>query len=227
MELKEYTDMMIDLGRVLGTRLSERAKSVMVDFIGEETPIPPPASLREARERAANPPEPRGERQNNVVLYGSAAVLLRPARPTDRGSCEVIFVRQPDELLPLCTRDVRWQIPLEEGDACLRSMAPPPDNSDGPASYVHTKADATITAKADEIKLGSDNASEAVAIASKVEERLDAIARALDALAGAVPGSSDGGAALQAALKAQWPGTTPTGTPTAAADVAAAKVKVE
>lgn len=77
------------------------------------------------------------------------------------------------------------------------------------------------------LRLGSENANDGVALSSRVNERLDDIAAALDALCGLTPVPNDGGAALQTAVKAVWAGSAPAGVPTPPADVGSTKVVAE
>lgn len=196
-EMLSRIDTLIDFGHVITTALSVR-KNVLMCVEGAP-----------------------GERADGQPLFSHAAVLVRPAPPTDDGSFEVVYARVGEEMVVLANRDTRWQVDLEEGEVVVRSLGET-------AARIYLKPDGKVIVEASEIQLGSADASEAVAIASKVNERLDAIARALDALAGATAVAEDGGAALQAALKSQWSGVLPgPGAATAPADTGATKVKAE
>lgn len=195
--IMEYADTMLDFGRVVASELSASVKNVLVSVRGIEME------------------EGGAEQRDRQPLYGHAGVLVRPAAPTDEGSFEVVFARVGDELVPLASRDVRWQVDLEEGEVVVRSM------SDTPAR-IYLKPDGSVVVEAESIALGIESAGDAAALASKVNDRLDKISAALDAFCGAAPGGTDGGAALQTATKNVW-GVGPT----SAADVGSEKVKIE
>lgn len=74
------------------------------------------------------------------------------------------------------------------------------------------------------VNLTSATPTDAMALASKVNDRVDSIARALDALAGAIPVPNDGGTALQLPFKVLWGGSMP-GVPTAPSNVGSTKIK--
>jgi hypothetical protein len=83
--------------------------------------------------------------------------------------------------------------------------------------------DGVVTIDASQIRLGSPDAADGVALASKVNEQVDAITAALDALANGAPVANDGGLALQTAFKVAWPGA-PVAAP---ANVGSTKVSAE
>lgn len=76
------------------------------------------------------------------------------------------------------------------------------------------------------VNLTSATPTDAMALASKVNDRVDSIARALDAYCGAIPVPNDGGAAIQTVVKALWGGSMP-GVPTAPSNVGSTKIKGE
>jgi hypothetical protein len=195
-EMMQLIDTLLDFGKIVASSMSDKMKNVLVSVTGAETQY-------------------GAERADNQPLYAHAGVLFRPAAPSEAGVCELVYARVGDEMVPLATRDCRWQRDLEEGEVYMRSMS---DTS----ARIHAMPDGSSYTHATEIKLGSKDASEAVAIASKVEERLDKIAAALDTLCSTAPTTGDGGLALRDAVKAIW-GTGPT----PPSDVAASKVKVE
>lgn len=178
-EMMQWTDTMLDFGRVVGSRLSATVKNVLCDVVGIEME------------------EGGAERRDSRPLYGHAGVLVRPAAPTDAGSFEVIFARVGDDMIPLASRDVRWQVDLEEGEVVVRSM------SDTPAR-IYLKPDGSVVVEAASIKLGSADANRPPSMADASNELFDKIAAALDAFCTASPTLNDGGAALQTATKAVW-----------------------
>lgn len=133
-EFHQALDALIDFGIVRASRLSERMKNVLVTVTGAET--------NEGFEQADDQP-----------FYGNAAVLVRPAAPTDAGHVEVVYARVGDEMVVLAHRDVRWQVDLEEGEVVLRNMS-------DTAARIWLKADGSVIVEAQSIKLGSKDASE-------------------------------------------------------------------
>jgi len=123
-------------------------------------------------------------------LFGVAAVLQRPKAPDSSGECEAFFARLGDEKVIIATRDKRWQVSLEDGEVVLRAFGPG-------AAYVKLAPDGTATIVGGTVKLGSDGASDPVALSSLVESELLTIKTAI---AGAAVTPGDGGAAFKAAV---------------------------
>lgn len=118
-------------------------------------------------------------------LFGVAAVLQRPKAPDSSGECEAFFARLGDEKVIIATRDKRWQVSLEDGEVVLRAFGPG-------AAYVKLAPDGTATIVGGTVKLGSDGASDPVALSSDVDAKFAALASGLSSAVIAVGG---GGAA--------------------------------
>jgi hypothetical protein len=180
-EMMQMVDTLLDFGKVIASSIGEGVKNVLVSVTGAET-------------------QHGAERADNQPLYSHAGVLVRPAAPSDEGAFEVVYARVGDEMVCLASRDVRWQIELEEGEVVVRSM------SDTPAR-IYLKPDGSVVVEAERIKLGKD-ASEAIAIASKVEGQLS---RVKDAIQAGVAVPNDGGLNLQTTILQALNGVTPPG----------------
>lgn len=130
----------------------------------------------------------------SVPLAGAEAVVIFPNGRRDHG-------------LVVAVDDRRYRLTdLEPGDVALYRA--------GGLHLVHREARSTITAP--EVRLGSDSATELVALASLVEAQLTTLRTAIST---ASVTSGDGGAAFKSSLLgalADWPAST-----------AAAKVKAE
>lgn len=150
---------LFDFGRVGATTLSERARQVLATIEGND----------DGRGRV--------ERVRNLPLWGHAALLFRPKQATTSpdGVCEVFYVRRGDELVPVASRDLRWQVELEEGDVVLRNM-------DGTKPVrLWLRADGTALLEADTIKLGDSGATEKIGLGTAIKGHLDALKNWADA----------------------------------------------
>jgi hypothetical protein len=191
---------LFDFGRITGTKRGTTNKTIALDFEGNVDQ------------------EDRAETESADV-WGCSAMQYRPADPDGDGAAEVLYIRRDGELLPIATRDFRFQVDLEKGEVVVTN------NDKANPCRIWLKANGHVYVEGVEVRLGSTSASDAVALAPAVNSRLDDIAEALDALAGGIPVPNDGGAAIQTAFKTKWPGSFPIGIPTSAADVGAPKVK--
>ncbi len=203
---RDAADTAISLARVTASRILSRAKSLALDVIVSEDD------------------DESGETMEGAEVYGEAALLFRPADPTTAGAPEVIVWRHGDERIVIATKDRRWQVELEKGDVCLRAFA-----EDAPKLYLRADGTAevvggTVIVSSDDIRLGGAGPLGAMALASPVDSRNDAVAAALDAFCATAPVPNDGGAAIQTAVKAVWGLGTP---PTPPSDVGATKVTGE
>lgn len=136
----------IDFGVVVATAITSTVKQVTVTVLGVED-------------------DDGDEQRSGQILYGNAAVLFRPVPKDNGGACEVVFVRSGDEMVPVAHRDTRWQVDLSEGEVAIRAFG-------DDAARITLKPDGTVIVDASEIKLGSASATDFVALASLVDDRL-------------------------------------------------------
>jgi hypothetical protein len=181
---------LVDFGVVTATAVTDRIRQVTVTVLGIED-------------------EAGAEQRSGQILYGNAAVLLRPKAADDDGACEVVYVRTGDEMVPIAHRETRWQIALEEGEVAIRAFGED-------AARVTLKPDGTIVLGA-----GGDK----VALASEVDARFADLAKAL----GSAVGSTDGGATYRLNILSALgtSGWTPAPAPTEAPSVGSEKVETE
>lgn len=113
------------------------------------------------------------------TLWGHAAILMRPKAPTTSpdGRCEVFFVRHGDELVPVASRDLRWQVDLAEGDVVIRNL-----DGTNPVR-LHLLADGTAVLEANTVKIGDAGATEAIGLGTAIKGHLDALKTYIDAVA--------------------------------------------
>lgn len=193
--MREEADLIIDYGTVDGSTQTANLKNVLVDVNG----------LGDGVERA-----------EDQDIFGNAAVLLRPMPPSGGKSFEVIFYRGGEQLIPIASREPRWQIDLEEGEVVVRSLSET-------AARVRLKPDGSCIVEAESIKLGSEDASKHVALAEDVESQLERIKSAIQ---GAAVGTSDGGALLKTNIMNALNGIAPPAAPFPES-VASSKVQSE
>ncbi len=105
------------------------------------------------------------EEVDDAEDWGSWALLTRPAAPDSDGACEFMILRRGDELIGIASKDRRWQITLEEGEAVLRA-----GSSSG--AIIHVKPDGTI-------KLGT-GATEGIGLGDAIAAHFDAIKTVFD-----------------------------------------------
>jgi len=107
-----------------------------------------------------------------------------------------------------------------EGDRSLPIVTAFAGKDEG-SGHTADELDFTVTTK---LRLGSDSATDAVALAPACNSQLDDLNGAIDAFVTAMPGSMDSGLALQNAVKLVWGSGTP---PKPPSDVGADKVVAE
>ncbi|MEZ4249241.1 MAG: hypothetical protein R3B99_13520 [Polyangiales bacterium] len=145
------------------------------------------------------------------MLGTHAAILARPAAPTDAGHFEVLFMRYGDELRPVASHEARWQVDVAEGEVVIRAFG---EN----ASRVRLKPNGDVIIEASgQILGGSAAAAKPPAMAEETHHEFDVIR---NALTGATPGVMDGGAALLASIIAAL-------TASPRGDVGSTKMKLE
>lgn len=196
------------------------------------------------------------EEIDNATMWGIGSILARPASPTSDGRAEAIALTMGDTREVIGWRDLRWQLEhdLAKGDAVLRWLGETGGGGQPTERpRIHLKADGSVEITADVVRIATKDAgthatldggaqsvslvaphvnlaaatpSDAMALASKCNDRLDDIDLALDALCGAVPVPTDGGAAIQALVRGAWRGSL-AGVPTSPSDVGSTKIKGE
>lgn len=156
--LSEAMDAAIDFGRVAASALTT-GKTLLATLRGD-----------------AEDADDTNAEEREVEVWGHAAILWRPAPPTTGGdSCEVVFIRRGDEMVPVASRDVRWQVDLSEGDVVLRALG----SSTKPKLTL--KADGTAILEADTVKIGDSGATEGIGLGTAIKGHLDALKTAYDA----------------------------------------------
>lgn len=236
----QAVDTLLSFGAVLSSRIMQAASSVELRIRGNG-----PADDESD--------DPNGYEDANAEFWGLASVLYRPQDGAETifwrmGDERVVIATkdrrwQSEHTLEKGEAVLRYCGDVGgAGQPDARPYVHLKSNGEVVANGVKIKllatgdveidADATVTitgnkivAASNDIRLTGNGASDAVALASKVNDRNDAMAQALDVFCGAVPVSMDGGAALQAAVRAVWTGAMPTGVPTASSDVGSDKIK--
>lgn len=151
--LTENLESLLDWGIAKASSISATVKNVLVTVIGDDGD--------------------ETEEVTEQVLSVDAAVLVRPAAPTNDGAMEVLFVRRGDERTTIATRDPRWQVDLEEGEVVVRAFA-------SGAALVRIRPDGTIVLAGD-VAMGADTATEAVVLGTTLKSYLDSLKIWLDA----------------------------------------------
>ena len=111
-------------------------------------------------------------------LWGHAPLLYKPADPavdvlSGGTQCQALFYQLGDRKAIFATRDLRWQIEVDDGEVVLRAMG-----AASPA-YVHLKPDGSAKIVATTINLGG-NATNFVALANLVNTQINKLWKALD-----------------------------------------------
>lgn len=148
-------DAIFDFGRVTGSSRGAANRTVSVDLEGN----------LDQEERAETSTED---------LWGSAAVQYRPADPDADGAAEALYVRRGNEMLPIATRDFRFQVDLEKGEVVVTNFS-----KEKPAR-VFLRADGTLVIEADEVRIGDAGASNTIALGDRVKSHLDDLKTWLD-----------------------------------------------
>lgn len=180
--IQEAVQGLIDFGVVQASAITSTVKQVVVTVLGVED-------------------TDGNEQRSQQILYGNAAVLLRPAEPENGVGMEVVFVRSGDDMVPIAHRETRWQVDLSEGEVVVRALGED-------AAKIRLKPTGEVVVESGSIKMGGDSVSDKPSLATKVDDQINTINRALDAFATAAAVTNDGGEALQTAFSVAW-GATP------------------
>lgn len=152
-DIEQRVQGLIDVGIATASAVTTTAKQVTVTILG----------------MVFESDDGGNESRSGQVLYGNAAVLLRPAAPEGEGDeqvgMEVVFVRSGDDMIPIAHRETRWQVDLDEGEVVVRGLG---EN----AARVRLHPDGTATLEAETIKLGSAEASEGVPLGDALKSWL-------------------------------------------------------
>lgn len=148
-------DAIFDFGRITGTSQGGTNRTVAVELEGNV----------DQEERAETSTED---------LWGAAAVQYRPADPDGNGAAEVLYVRRGNEMLPIATRDFRFQVDLEKGEVVVTNFS-----REKPAR-VFLRADGTLVVEADEVRIGDASAAHTIALGDRVKSYLDDLKTWLD-----------------------------------------------
>lgn len=161
-------DALFDFGRVTGSSRGGTHHTVAVDIEGN----------LDQEERAETASED---------LWGAAAMQYRPADPDADGAAEVLYVRRGNEMLPIATRDFRFQVDLEKGEVVVTNFS-----KEQPAR-VWLRADGTLVVEADEVRIGDAAATHTIGLGDVIKGHLDDLKSWLDNHTHA-PGSFTAGA---------------------------------
>lgn len=162
----EVIEALFDFGRVTGTHRGSSTKSIAVDIEGNV----------DQEDRAETSRED---------LWGSAAMQYRPADPDGDGAAEVLYVRRGNELLPIATRDFRFQVDLEKGEVVVTNL-----DKTKPAR-IWLRADGTLTIEADEVRIGDAAAGSTIGLGDAIKGHFDAQKSWMDALTLPVTGTAN------------------------------------
>lgn len=155
---------LLDFGHVAATSLADSTRQVLATIQGN-----------------ADDDDGTNAESRVSTLWGHAAVLMRPKAPTasPSGRLEVAFIRHGDELVPVASRDLRWQIDLAEGDVVVRNL-----DGTNPVR-LHLLADGTAVLEANTVKIGDAGATEAIGLGTAIKGHFDALKTYIDAIAAA------------------------------------------
>lgn len=104
--------------------------------------------------------------------WGTWPVFARPAAPTAAGRAQALILRRGDEPIVLAIGDARWVLDLDEGDAVFTAAA------SGVRVVLRANGKAAIVS--DDVRLSSEDVTDFVALASKVNDRLATIRTAFN-----------------------------------------------
>ncbi len=144
--LYEAIDSLLDWGKVTASSISSRVKNLLGTVDGGD-----------------------GDVAEEQVLGTHAAILARPAPPSDDGHFEVFFVRRGEERRPVASHDTRWQVDVAEGEVVVRAFG---EN----ASRIRLKPNGDVVIEATgQVLHGGDTAAKALALAEETAAKLDVI----------------------------------------------------
>ena len=145
--LDEALAAFLDFGAITDTVIADAAKSVVATIEGDVDE------------------DGSAEKVEECELWGSAALLVRPADPDSSGRTEVVYLRRGDELVGILTKDRRWQVDLEKGEVVVRGLG-------ASAARIRLKPDGTAVLDAAAVKVG-DTAGEAIPLGDALKSWLD------------------------------------------------------
>jgi hypothetical protein len=104
MSFDDLLDGLIAFGRAVSSKQG-RARSVLLTILGD-------------RDASGH-----DERHTDRAAWGHASILHRPAAPSGNGDGEeLVFLRRGDDAIVIASRDLRWQVSLEEGETVIRGL---------------------------------------------------------------------------------------------------------
>lgn len=153
--LEIILDGLFAFGRVVASRQAGSTKNVLVDLRGD---------------RRQDGTEERNDQQS---MWIAAPLLYRAAPPQGTSGEEALYVRRGDEAIIIGTRDMRWQVRLEEGECVVRALG---QN----AARVRLKPDGTAVVEGKlEVRDAAATATLKVAVEQGVQAELTKIATTL------------------------------------------------
>lgn len=102
--LDNVLDGLIAFGRLARSSLSSRVRNVLVTVLGDRDG------------------DGRDERHDEQTIWGLSPVVYRPAPPQGETAEECVFIRRGDEAIIIGTRETRWQVQIDEGEAVVRGL---------------------------------------------------------------------------------------------------------
>ncbi len=138
---------LLDFGRVAATKQDDETKNVLASIEGNTTDD-----------------ETQTESRPYQQLWGCAAIIYRP--PVDT---EVLYVRRGEEMLPIASREVRWQVDVEEGEVCIRNLIGDTDEQ----ARIYLKANGNVVIDAKKVYIGDGSATEKIALGTAIKGHLD------------------------------------------------------
>lgn len=134
---------LFDFGRVTATKQSTETKTVLASIEGN----------------GGDEPEARPYQQ----IWGHAAIVFRPPADT-----EVLFVRRGEEMLPIASRETRWQIDVEEGEVVVRNLV----SDSAQQARIRLKANGECVIDSPKVYIGDGAATEKIALGTAIKNYL-------------------------------------------------------
>jgi hypothetical protein len=150
--VQEAMSAAFDFARVTASSIGSRSNSVLATI-----------------QANTNPESSESEQIPAQALWGHAAILYRPAAATSEGSLEVFIQRRGEDFVPVASRDLRWQIAIDEGDVVLRNFS-----ASAPVR-VRLNANGTMILEANEVRIGDAGATHTVGLGDVIKAHFDSI----------------------------------------------------
>lgn len=114
--------------------------------------------------------------QVDATMWGSGALLARPASPSTEGRAEALVLTHGDTREIVGWRDLRWQVSLERGEVVVRNLV----TDAAKRATIKINQDGEVIIDSPKVYVGTASATEKIGLGTAIKGHFDAIKTFLD-----------------------------------------------